>query len=240
MPRQILGAIVTLAWTVSLSQADEKTPGPVSAWQLRTAVAQKTTGPGLDRLRQHIHATFGKKELENGTARPRVSDTLACFAIAHTPKDADEPPPRIVQTDGPRSWNMTPVGEGLFMLFLDLPNFTELNYAYQVGKRRTGAGRLQIEHFNYGPDSYAHSDVPKGRITKQTWKSKVFANTVRDYWVYVPAQYKPDGPPACTMVFQDGAGYLGEQFRTATVFDNLIHKKEIPVIIGIFINPGVV
>src|SRR5262249_52749460 len=28
------------------------------------------------------------------------------------------------------------------------------------------------------------------------------------------------------------------QFRTTVVFDNLIHKKELPVIVGIFINPG--
>src|SRR5947208_8145543 len=44
------------------------------------------------------------------------------------------------------------------------------------------------------------------------------------------------------MVFQDGGGYVdvGDkgQFRVPIVFDNLIHKKEMPVTIGIFINPG--
>jgi enterochelin esterase family protein len=42
------------------------------------------------------------------------------------------------------------------------------------------------------------------------------------------------------MVFQDGEGYVRADgtVRAPTVFDNLIHKGEIPVIIGIFINPG--
>lgn len=83
--------------------------------------------------------------------------------------------------------------------------------------------------------------VPKGNVTKHTWKSKVFPGTVRDYWVYVPAQYDAS-KPACVMVFQDGAGYVNPkgQRRVPIVFDNLIHKKEMPVTIGIFINPGVV
>jgi enterochelin esterase family protein len=42
------------------------------------------------------------------------------------------------------------------------------------------------------------------------------------------------------MVFQDGGSYVSEkgQFRVPTVLDNLIHKKELPVTIGIFLNPG--
>src|SRR5262245_24103707 len=97
------------------------------------------------------------------------------------------------------------------------------------------------DDYQLGPDSQEHPDVPKGKVTKHTWTSQVFPGTVRDYWVYVPAQY--DGKtPACVMVFQDGGGYVNEkgQFRVPIVFDNLIHKKEIPVIVGIFINPGVV
>jgi enterochelin esterase-like enzyme len=71
------------------------------------------------------------------------------------------------------------------------------------------------------------------------WKSQVFPGTERDYWVYVPAQYKAD-QPACVMVFQDGANYANEkgQFRVPVVFDNLIHKGEMPVTVGIFVNPG--
>ena len=84
-----------------------------------------------------------------------------------------------------------------------------------------------------GPDSKEQAGVPKGKITKYVWdKSKVYPNTTRDYWVYVPAQYKK-GKPAAVFVCQDGISY-----QAPTVFDNLIHKKEMPVTIGIFINPG--
>jgi len=95
------------------------------------------------------------------------------------------------------------------------------------------------EEYVLGPDSQVQEGVPKGKVTKQHWVSKIFAETERDFWVYVPAQY--DGnKPACVMVFQDGGGYVNEkgQYRATVVFDNLIHKKEMPVTIGIFINPG--
>ena len=43
------------------------------------------------------------------------------------------------------------------------------------------------------------------------------------------------------MVFQDGGGMVAEtgSWRVPIVFDNLIHKGEIPVTIGVFIDPGV-
>jgi enterochelin esterase-like enzyme len=41
------------------------------------------------------------------------------------------------------------------------------------------------------------------------------------------------------MVFLDGSGYLGGRMRAATVFDNLIAKHQLPPMVGIFIDPGV-
>jgi enterochelin esterase family protein len=100
---------------------------------------------------------------------------------------------------------------------------------------------LAADDYKPGPEAQRQEGVPQGTVTKHSWKSEIFPGTVRDYWVYVPAQYKKD-TPACVMVFQDGGGPVGEKGNTRApiVFDNLIHKKEIPVIIGIFINPGVV
>ncbi len=96
------------------------------------------------------------------------------------------------------------------------------------------------EKRTYGPDSEEHADVPKGKVIQFRHKSDVFAKTERDCWIYVPAQYDGSGR-ACVMVFQDGGAYVSRkgQFRVPTVFDNLIHKKKMPVTIGIFINPGV-
>lgn len=75
--------------------------------------------------------------------------------------------------------------------------------------------------------------APKGEVTKHSYSnSKIFPGTVRDYWIYVPRQYDP-AKPACVHVNQDGI-----QFNAPTVFDELIHKKELPVIIGVFIMHG--
>ena len=91
-----------------------------------------------------------------------------------------------------------------------------------------------------GIDSLPQEGVPKGTVVKRTWdSSSIYPETISDYWVYVPAQYD-DAEPACLMVFQDGQAYVHAEglVRAPTVFDNLIHKGEMPVTIGIFINPG--
>ena len=56
--------------------------------------------------------------------------------------------------------------------------------------------------------------------------------TVRDYWIYVPRQYDP-AKPACLYVNQDGI-----QYSAPAVFDELIHKQEMPVTIGVFVMHG--
>ena len=97
------------------------------------------------------------------------------------------------------------------------------------------------DEYKLSADSLPQEGVPRGTVTKHSWTSKIFPGTVRDYWVYVPAQYEAS-KAACVMVLQDGAGYVNTngQYRVPTVFDNLIHREEMPVTIGVFINPGVV
>jgi enterochelin esterase-like enzyme len=88
---------------------------------------------------------------------------------------------------------------------------------------------------NYPDDSASveHAGVPKGEVLKFTFEqSKIFPGTWREYWVYVPAQYKPD-KPASVYVNQDGI-----QWKAPTVFDNLIHQGQMPVTIGVFVTPG--
>lgn len=94
--------------------------------------------------------------------------------------------------------------------------------------------------YTLGPDSQRQPGVPEGAVTHYTWHSKIFPGTVRDYWVYVPAEYNPQ-KPACVLVVQDGGGFIRPtgDARVPIVLDNLIYKREIPVTIGIFINPGV-
>ena len=76
-------------------------------------------------------------------------------------------------------------------------------------------------------------EVPKGEILHFVFDhSQIFPGTVRDYWVYVPRQYDP-AKPACLYVNQDGI-----QYKAPAVFDELIHKKEMPVTIGVFVMHG--
>ena len=97
------------------------------------------------------------------------------------------------------------------------------------------------EDYVLGPDSQPQAGVPRGEVTKYNWTSTIFPGTVRDYWVYVPTQYDPaarlrDGLSGRRRLRQGRTA----QWRVPIVFDNLIHKKEMPVTIGVFINPGVV
>ncbi|MDR3714104.1 MAG: SMP-30/gluconolactonase/LRE family protein [Puia sp.] len=89
------------------------------------------------------------------------------------------------------------------------------------------------ENYPLDPASVEQAGVPKGEVLKFTFRdSKIFPGTVRDYWIYIPAQYRPE-TPACLYVNQDGI-----QWKAPTVFDNLINSKEMPVTIGVFITPG--
>src|SRR5262249_38310209 len=82
-------------------------------------------------------------------------------------------------------------------------------------------------------DSKTSGPPPKGELTQHSFdKSRIFPGTVRDYSIYLPRQYDPD-KPACLYVGQDGV-----QYKAPEVFDELIHRKEMPVTIGVFIAPG--
>jgi gluconolactonase len=68
--------------------------------------------------------------------------------------------------------------------------------------------------------------------------SQIYPGTQRDYWIYVPKQYDPQ-KPACVLIVQDGLNRARE-WRLPEVMDGLIESGEMPVTIGIFVNPGVV
>jgi len=94
--------------------------------------------------------------------------------------------------------------------------------------------------YRLGPDSMPQPGVPQGEIRGPfTLKCDVYPGTQHTYWVYVPAQYDP-AVPASLMIFQDGQAFKDEagDIHAQHVMDNLIYRREIPVMIGVFINPG--
>jgi enterochelin esterase family protein len=95
-------------------------------------------------------------------------------------------------------------------------------------------------HYRLGPDSLDQEGVPRGEIRGPfTLPSQVYEGTQHTYWIYVPAQYDP-AVPACLMIYNDGQAFKAadRDLRAHNVMDNLIYRREIPVMIGVFINPG--
>lgn len=96
------------------------------------------------------------------------------------------------------------------------------------------------EFFQLGPDSLAQDGVPHGEVHgPHTLPSQAYPGTQHTYWVYVPAQYDPQ-KPCSLMIFNDGHAFLASEgsARTTNVIDNLVFRREIPVMIAVFINPG--
>ena len=95
----------------------------------------------------------------------------------------------------------------------------------------------ELRHNAQYPDDPAFAPVPdslKGLILKGEFNdSKIYPETRREWQVYVPVQY--DGvTPACLLVGLDGI-----LFNATTVLDNLIATGQMPVTIGVFVQPGV-
>ena len=102
------------------------------------------------------------------------------------------------------------------------------------------AGPNTDAHYRLGPDSLPQDGVPKGDIKGPfVLPSEAYPGTQHTYWVYVPKQYDPK-TPAALMIYNDGQAYMNPEgdVRAHNVMDNLIYRREIPVMIGVFINPG--
>jgi enterochelin esterase family protein len=94
--------------------------------------------------------------------------------------------------------------------------------------------------YELGPDSLPREGVPKGDIRGPfVIPSQAYPGTQHTWWVHVPAQYDP-AVPAWLMIFQDGQAFKDPNgsIRAQHVMDNLIYRRELPVMLTVFINPG--
>jgi enterochelin esterase-like enzyme len=118
--------------------------------------------------------------------------------------------------------------------------FAGVSFTQPPAKKDEKAAPSPDSQYRIGPDSLPQDGVPKGEVKGPfTLPCNVYPGTQHTYWVYVPAQYDP-AVPAALMVFQDGQAFKNEKgdFRAQNVMDNLIYRREIPVMLGVFINPG--
>ena len=202
---------------------------------LRDALASKPDEAEIARLHDRVMRAFGQKNLMQGRAGARVDGTTVMWAIiaAH--------PAKVERTDGTLLGDMVPLSaDGLQVLVLDQPNFSEIGYRIEVQDKVRAAGTVRIEHAELGPDSQPKADVPKGALKTFVWdKSTVFPGTVRTVTVYLPPGIQP-GTPQSLMVWQDGSRHVDPmgQMRAGIVFDNLIHAGDMPSTVGVFIDPG--
>ncbi len=112
--------------------------------------------------------------------------------------------------------------------------------AAAFGQTQPPTPAVANSQYRLGPDSLPQEGVPKGEIRGPfTLPSQAYPGTQHTYWVYVPAQY--DGVTAVAlMIYNDGQAFMNPDadIRAQNVMDNLIYRREIPVMIGVFINPG--
>ena len=126
----------------------------------------------------------------------------------------------------------TGLGQSRIVLVASLTTTCLISAAAQVPPAQTttpAAAQGQAP----GPDSQVQPGTPVGDVIKGEFSdSRIYPGTWREYWVYVPRQLDRS-KPAPVMVFQDGL-----QYNAPVVFDNLIHKKAIPPMVGVFVMHG--
>lgn len=96
------------------------------------------------------------------------------------------------------------------------------------------------KNLDFTPEHFPEISIPKGILKGPfTFHSKILTGTSRQYWLFIPAQYKAT-QPASILIFHDGfrAQHPQGSLRVPQVMEHLIAKGEIPVTIGIFISPG--
>lgn len=188
------------------------------------------TQPGSDALRAAIEAELEESQLVDGTAIVGIGEEFL-FAV----RAAKQP---FLVVDNMQRGTLQRVGNtDLWATYQRLQAGTSHKFHYEVEGQRLG-GRTDVPA--YLPECYQQPGVPQGTLSeKLKHRSQIYDGTESDYWIYVPAQYRP-GQPAALMVWQDGHNHVNRDgaARTLNVIDNLVHQGKMPVAIHVFLSPG--
>jgi len=228
---------VALLCVTAVAAAQQRSPAETSldVKTLEAALAAKPQGVEAERLAERIRTAFGGRDALLRGVAPKIDELAVAWALELAePLPADAPAPRVSRDVGNFNMTMTRVGTtNVYALVRTLAHGTAFTWHFEAGSRRFGGSQLEV--WETHPDSREHAGVPRGVVKQMPpWESRIFAGTRRDWWVYVPAQYRSD-EPAAVMVFQDGNG---PRTWVPTVFDNLIAKHDMPVTLGVFVEPG--
>ncbi len=210
-------------------------PPALTPKALLRALHEPADAAATHALHDRVVRWFGRQNLMQGKPAAKIEATTVAWAVM------DMQPARVLRGNGELLGDMVRLGDdGLQVLVLEMANFQEFQYRIEVDGMPRVAGMVHIEHYEYTADSQRQPGVPEGRLEKFTWaQSRIFPDTTREVTVYIPAQLRA-GEPACLMVWQDGSRHVDPNgpMRVGLVFDNLIHQKQMPVTIGVFIDPG--
>jgi enterochelin esterase-like enzyme len=211
---------------------------PLTPKELETALSANPTGEQAEQLAARVRKTFGA-DLGNPAKLPgpKLDELTVAWALEIPNATA---PPQVVAADGTFTFRLGRIGATNVYAGVKHFNWGDaVRWHYEVtdatGTHRLQAGNGQLEVYTVPPELKEQPGVPKGKLIQMPkWTSKIFAETTRDWWVYVPAQYKPE-QPAAVMIWQDGQNAKN---YVPVVFDNMIVKGELPVTISICIAPG--
>ena len=214
-----------LSGSICFAAAPPRSTPPLTPNTLEAALTAKPQGPDADRLADRIRTYFGAEALLKGSAAPKIDELTVAWAVELPQHPADAPPPRVVSDAVHFTMPLVKVGSGgLYVGVANLSHGDAFSWHFEAADRRLGGGQLEV--YETHADSREKPGVPKGTLKQMPpWESKIFAGTKRDWWVYVPSQYRAESP-AAVMVFQDGASY---REYVPTVFDNLIAQGDMPV-----------
>lgn len=224
--------LIVLTLLSSFANAQEKKWTPPPVYEIIELIKSDKAAAA-----EKVRASWGEKGLATGKQK-WIEKTAVILGVS-----SDEPV-SVFHKDGEKIGDMVQLDEkGLYVFAKDLGNHQDLNYQLKnAAGKQVGGGNIKIEYYEYPAESLRKEGVPQGKLHPHAWdNSKIFPDTVRDFLVYIPAQY--DGSkPAALMIFQDGMRHadteLSGGLRAPVVYDNLIASGDMPVTIGIFIDPG--
>jgi enterochelin esterase family protein len=213
---------------ILLSLAAGSVVPPAQGPSVESVIRDLRSG-GVRELPGQLRAWVGEKGMREGASRQEGLQVVWTIEApgAKEVTVADELSPYRLKLNKLR-------GSEVFAAWADLPAGTAMRWRFLVDEKPLGQPR-QLEAYPVNPENVPQAGVPKGTLVQQpAWKSKIFDGTTRDWWIYVPAQYRPESP-AAVMVFQDGQWAKNYVPNT---FDNLIAKGDMPVTVGVFLAPG--
>ncbi|MBB6627554.1 esterase family protein [Nocardioides sp. KIGAM211] len=95
-----------------------------------------------------------------------------------------------------------------------------------------------VSEYRLTSDSLPQEGVPAGKYFHFRWTSHtVYPGVTSSVYLYLP-HVAEEVNSVNLLVCLDGLDYVGEHCRATTVLDNLVHRGEIPMTIGLFVNPG--